>query len=596
MSTKIRALLWEELRTGGVIAGWCVLVGMSCLMGIRAYDAGWQLNDTAAMLISLGSVLLLTVLVMARTGNSGQLRTGFSERILLLPMDTWRMVGFILLFRTTLILGAAVLMIGACHLLFGEGPVWIFVLLLPALYLAWQGLDWLRRPQPVVSTLGSLILIAALYVGYSAAEGTLDNATAFPLSWLGGGILLLLVGAATFPLSVAEVNLTRHGERMWRTIRVKAPEALPLPAVKHFLSPRWALLWQFLRKDGLHLPLYVGALGLCLLVGVMVVSAFTPPDSDTIWTLEWAAWLILPFVSVAWSVRHGGVGMQRSVRPSLGAQLYPISTAEQTVVRLWGHGMVLLLTWGVLLLLSNAAFFSAHDGLAWRIVGGSLAAGESSVREILNFRLAVPIVALLAAWGLMVGPTRLFTCGIAVVATPFALNMLYKAVYDQPAPPFFALAFALLIPLVGGGFLWAWKRGLVPRQHLFGCTATWLVTALLVYPIGQTGVSKIEWSSLLLALTAGAVVVLPYPALLLDIHRRRHGEDSPIHEGHAGCTTWKLTPALRIAVWLVLATALGMAGWLHWPAPPRLCRDAARSGQTGDTRRLGELLRADSEK
>ena len=41
MNTKIRALIWEELRTGGVIAGWCTGMALVVLVLMRLLE-GWE--------------------------------------------------------------------------------------------------------------------------------------------------------------------------------------------------------------------------------------------------------------------------------------------------------------------------------------------------------------------------------------------------------------------------------------------------------------------------------------------------------------------------------------------------------------------------
>ena len=667
MSPKLRALIWEELRTGGVVAGWCVLVTALCLASARVTE-GWELHwgfaRPVALTLSLLPLVLLAFLLLYRTGNSGALTGGFSGRILLLPVETWKLAGLSLFVRAAL-LGAATLAVTlACRALFsGNGPAWILLLLLPGFFLGAQALDWLRRPNPLAAGFGLIaLLVASAFLLAPGIAPRLRLDTAFlpagaAFAWL------VVLGGVSFAVSLAAAERTRRGARTHLSLRFVVPEAMPLPGwkVEHgFRSPRWALVWRFLRKDGFVLPLFAIALGAVAGPGSFVLMNYDL-DGHTLvqvllnWNmwltvLDWGVWPVFALAALVWGGLRGGAGLQRGDRPSLTDYLYPVSTAEMAVTRLWGYGLALGTTWLVALLLSTLGFALMDNGLAWRIWYGSLAAGESSLRELLASRLMLPLVILIGAWVLTAIRTRLvaWILGLVVlyVTTIFLSHMVLR--WREPDSPMilllpfiltlggtvglmvwtkrstraprwvaaawgvpFALAIAvgggtglrrdieMLIPWIPVAFIitgtlvaivWSWRRGVMPARHALGCGMAWIATILLAYPFGQWQLSGIDRPSLLLATMFGALAVLPYPALLLDLHRRRHQDDTPIDSAdHALRTGWGLPPALQRAAYALLVLAGLAAAWLCWPSDPAYIAALRAQGQPATNADLATL-------
>lgn len=677
MSTKIRALLWEELRTGGIIAAWCSLVGFLCLSFIRLNLPGdkWDYTSAPAMALTFGTNLTIVLLLLYRTGNSGGLTGGFSGRILLLPIETSHAVGVILMLRGLLVFAASVASFSGCRLLFGHGPLWVFCLLLPALYLLVQGLDWLRRSMPLVAVLGFVALLVSLagaYLGVTRVMGSFHGSGAieyvlysledvfistkpFPLSVPGAAVLLALSAAMVYGVSIVGVNLSRRGERR-RKLRFALPDAVPLPGLSGlhgFRSARWAQLWWFLRKDGALLPAVAAAVGVVVVVGIFAVTYFRwTPEAQSkfpvygndpqasmrfpLFTLEWAVWPVLLVAITLWGGLRGGAGLQRGVRPSLTETLYPMSAADQTVVRLWGHAIVLGVTWLIALIISNAAFLLSDHALAWRIYADGWAAGETNLREILESRLLLPIVILLAAWALMALRTRLVACffwvlflfgciegmsfdtlprsgmewevylcllGFLFVVVGGAALWMVRRGWIRPwhgavvlitsllatIPPVtnrsaiactqWALV-ALILALTSAALIWAWRRGLIPRRHLVGCAAAWVLMTLFAYPFGYWQLSGMDRQSLFMATAFGALLVFPYPALLIDLHRRRHGDDTPeAPSDHDAATTWGFSPRARAVLGVALAVLCLATVWLRWPAKPVYIETLRAQGQ-----------------
>jgi len=83
--------------------------------------------------------------------------------------------------------------------------------------------------------------------------------------------------------------------------------------------------------------------------------------------LDWGVWPVFILSVLLWASMRGGAGIQRGVRPVLTEVLYPVSSADMTVTRLWGYGIVVVGTWLAAFVLSNVGFFLGDEGLAWRI-------------------------------------------------------------------------------------------------------------------------------------------------------------------------------------------------------------------------------------
>lgn len=675
MNTKIRALLWEECRTGGVIAAWTALVGILAMLAIRLFEENWQFVSAPVMSIALGTALVATLLLLYRTGNSGHLTGGFSGRILLLPVETARAVACIMAMRALQVAAASGLTFAACHGIFGFGPPWILLLLLPALYLIVQCLDWLRRPLPVVAAAGLAALVVALALGYAAVtqytgaadEGNLFERLFYTLGevstghasapagvWFATAAFLAITAAVTYGIALVGVRLARCGERRQAGLRLRLPEAVSLPFGPRghtFASGRWAYLWRFLRKDGALFPLGVLALLIVHLLGGFILSYVvgTVGDSevrisgDTVF--EVATWIAFVLAALIWGGLRGGVGLQRGVRPSLTEYLYPMTSADMTATRLWGHALILGSTWLVLFVLWNIAFLTADDALAWRIYTQACAAGETDLREIIQTRLPIPLMALVVSWVFLTIRTRLSAWligGAAALAAVSAFSWLLLEDLSRGVACLIIATLALLIatgyaawhlgryhtmpwrglglavPIVAAAFLgvfsdppfylpgwvaahlvilapaaaviWAWWRGLVPRLALLLCGGVWIAAVLALYPYGWWILAGIDRVAVFYGLVAGSLVVFPYPALLIDIHRRRHLDDTPQDPAqHRHRTPWRLAPTTRIVVGAVLVALLLGAVWYRWPATPPYIENRRAEGKPATVADLAEV-------
>ncbi len=646
MNTKIRALLWEEFRTGGVITAGCALAATLVMLYLRIFETGdtpWSYHAPPAIGLSLGAPLLLSLLLLFRRNNEGGLSGGYSRRLLLLPVETRYLVACSLFSRTLFVGLLTVLMIGLCHALYGHGPSWVLAFLLPALYVFIQGLDWLYRPAPWLTWCVAIVTPILVTIECMVSEIGLGDMDEVTLSVSSGAFTLIVALAVVFAVSCRSVGWTRKGAILNTKNGISLPAALPLPGwserITHH-SPRWAYLWHFLRKDGAYLPIIAILLG-CLLVGALIAIVIVIEGFDSTFTLFLLGWFIWPlFVLLVglWAMLRGGGALQRGIRNPLTEFLYPLRTADMVTTRLLGQGLVLAITWIFFLAISTATLLFAEDGLTWRIYTDAWQAGELSLREISNLQLLVPLLALLVAWWAMALRTRLMACFFgALVILGSLLGLCDAATYPVVDPDDFAMTlvllwvasllvlgysiwklrkqskwliriaavvtiilsalaltatdrsfeqvvtWALLLLLVttaSASVGWAWWRGIMSTKHLWGTLVAGILVTLFSYPFGHWIYSGIDPDGLLFALAAGALAVFPYPALLLDLHRQRHDEDSTVRtESPDAPTSWKLSPAQR-ALTVGMASALGgWALWYSWPAEPAYREALRRQGQ-----------------
>lgn len=634
MNSKIRALLWEEFRTGGVVTVACAVAATLSMVYVwfETADTSWSYQEPAAMGLSLGAPLLLSLLLLFRRNNEGGLSGGYSRRLLLLPVETRYLVACSLFSRTLFVSVLSLFMIGLCHALYGHGPSWVLAFLLPALYVFIQGLDWLYRPAPWLTWCVAIVTPILVTIEFMVSEIGLGDMDEVTLSVSSGAFTLIVALAVVFAVSCRSVGWTRKGAILNTKNGISLPAALPLPGwserITHH-SPRWAYLWHFLRKDGGYLPTIAIVLG-CLLTGGVFAAHSMAKAIDDEFLLAFFSWFIWPLfilLTGLWAMLRGGGALQRGIRTPLTDYLYPLRTADMVTTRLLGQGLVLAITWIFFLAISTAILLFAEDGLTWRIYTDAWQAGELSLREISNLQLLVPLLALLVAWWAMALRTRLMACFFgALVILWSLLGLCDVATYSIEAPDDFAMTlvllwvasllilgysiwilrkqskwliriaafvtiilsalaltatdhsfeqvvtWALLLLLVttaSASVGWAWWRGIMPTKHVVVALTSGALVTLFSYPFGHWIYSGIDPDGLLFALAAGALAVFPYPALLLDLHRQRHDEDSTVRtESPDAPTSWKLSPAQRVLT-VGLASALGVwALWYSWPAEP----------------------------
>lgn len=623
MNSKVRALIWEECRTGGVIAAWCLACGS--VLVILFFISLWTywsmgLYETyeSALFVTVCVPLVACLLVTLNPANTGHLRGGFSERILRLPVGTSAAVLAVLLSRLIMVLAVATGMTAVCRHVFGWGPDprMILVFLVAELYLIIQTLDWLRGPAPLLS-LGCGGGMLVWLFAYRATEHRWPWVGFFEASYpVSMGVFVASLLAA-YVISVSAVRATRCGQRMAPLVAVSL-EGLSFfggrLSRKPFRSPVAARVWFEMRRTGAYLPVMVVLyLFLAVLARWLVILSGPPsekfPSRDTpyftlgpsialssVWLFEIMPYAALVLAVFSWAPLF--LGMTRKSRTSMFPFLQPIRTAQIVQARLIAAGTCLGMALLAIAVMSSISFLLGHDGIAGNFIFGALAHGETNLREVLAYLLGLPILVGLASWiGLSVGTRASAVLGAMVMVVFFAVGVA-EWIENKWIPPvalvgsWFLVLF--LIALTGGTAFSAWRRGLVSGKSLAVCGAVWAGVALFLYPFSSLMVNGrlLSVGGLYGCVGIGALVLLPYFALVLDVNRRRHGADvfaNPHqHQSPRTCSAGILPasvgreeqmhagrmPALQVLMrarvmrWGVVAVVIAFLAWLRWPSEP----------------------------
>ena len=601
MNTKIRALLWEELRVGGAIAGTCSLVGLVGQLAMafgaigRPGEYGWHHVASAALTFTLGVPLMTALLLILNTANSGHLESGFSRRILRLPVDTWSTVLVVLLTRLIEVLAVSAFMTALCWALFLHGPGTRAVFLVAGIYLFVQVLDWARAVAALLVPVAFLAALGALleYVGGMETWGRVlassDGVTpAFLLSFA-------LSVALAYAVSMVLVRQTRRGKRLSLLSVGSFDAVMCIPALerrKPFASPLGAQIWFELRRAGWFFPAMVLVFWL---VGngarwlVMRSYVMKPGDAhdfrllDPLWTFE-----ILPFVALllaafAWTLRTGsrpGKG-----RPAVFPLRQPITKAQMAQARLVAAAVNLGLALAVIAAVSATSFLLADDGQIRRLIAEALAHGEIGLREVAGILLGPPLLAGLLAWVIMglskglrwpPGMAELIGMCAAILVVAVLLDVGWAGQRSRAlaqALILLMLWLAMLSPtlLLGEGLLTTWRRRLMSKRSFLVCAVLWTLFTVAFFPFSATHDQARPTVLFLVSLALGALVVLPYVNATIELSRRGPREPAPAenpdqhrrvarraYNGRAG--------VMAIAALVALLVALA---WIRWPQEPR---------------------------
>ena len=604
MSTRVRALLWEECRTGGVIALWCLFCGLllifmvflDCVLRTLRWTDACETAVFVAVSASLFPALLLTL----TAANSGHLTGGFSERTLRLPVTTFTAVSVALLTRLVMVFIVACGLSVLCLALFEQGPTVHTVLLVATFYLVIQTLDWLRGPAPWISLacigLGSISVFAYTLAGRRATwTGLIET---------GHGSSLLIFVATLLPayaVSLWAVRATRCGERLTpalpTSIEGMSFVSWSVPQ-RPFSSPLSARVWFDLRRTGIYVPVlfFIVWLGLSLSIWMAEYIDHASSEEAISTFVRPLVFEVMPYFAAFFAISaYAGLSgkVSSKSRVSLFPYLQPVTAAEMAQARLLAAAVCMGLLFLFVIVISNASFLLQSDAFAMDVLRGSLAHGETNIKELLAYFLGLPIFVGLTCWICLSAGTR--TGGIlgGCLAARLLLELLAHTAEEKWLHLFAPIATWLLILLViavavGAAFA-AWNRGLVSGRSLAMGAALWAALALFLYPLSslmQPGpVFSIGASVACLAISA--LAILPYFAIVLDLNRRRHGADvvgNPAQHrradrGEAGgplpaaalCQkSGDHRPASlrRVLRWGALVGAVIFLAWIRWPSEP----------------------------
>ena len=582
MNPKIRALLWEELRVGGVIAGAFLALGLIPLISIYLHSGrggmAWQDTCTLGVGLSLFIPLFAGTLLTLTTSNTGDLKGGFSPRILLLPVDTWQTVAVSLVTRTLLVAALAAALFGLCRVFFDHGPGVRGAILVAEIYLLIQTLEWARRPAPIPVLLIVTVALGAAAITLPVGGDPDWSVTKAASSSFSSVFALVLVGGAAYGISLAATRATRHGQRVGRAVAFRFPDAVSIPlrtADKPFASPMAAQVWFELRTSALFLPLMAAGAWLLGVAGLWLIDVVEQyPMGDHFALTTTHAFEILPFVAVVfgtilWAGVYGGAGLRRRSREDVFRYLQPMTAADMAKARLIAAGAALVVTLTVAAAVSSCALLFGHGGIAGRLLLEAIRHGETTVREVLALFLGIPLIVGLVCWGCTgrsQGQSWVYIIGVLGLEMVIALGNAWG---DQTAR-MLLLPFTLLVAVTAGLLFWAYWRGLLAMRHVLKCVLAWAAVTLAFYPFSMDlPEGGFVCGALVCSVALGALTVLPYVALVCALARRRHGgdgvQDGSQHAARGSAT--RMTPR-RMAAWVAVSLAVLFIGWLRWPAEP----------------------------
>lgn len=601
MDPKCRALLWEELRVGGAIASVCTAAGVLLLAVtplVRGISYKWVSERYPIAALVLGIPLLVSFLLILRVGNSGHLTTGFSPRILLLPVETSTMVCIAVLSRFLLVLFATLAMAAPYHVLYHKELAMELVLVPALFYLCLQTLDWLSSPMPLVAAPGAFVATGLTgYIffvthGIAWRPGLSDAAK---LSALAG--FLSLSWVTGFAVSLWAVELSRGGHRMG-SITLAVPRSVRLTrrsGRQRFYSAFSALVWYEFRSLAVFLPALTAVLWAVIGLALLGAWLFTRGNQhmydigfsniyfyisniwykiayniSASWNLLRPSFMALLVASACCGIARSTAGWRKKDRRPSVRWLYPVTSAELAAARLAGTALVLVPLVFALTILSNAFLFLPNAGGAIHFFYSAVQTGEASCRELLAFFLGVPILYGFVAWVLLSADCLFLAFWIPFVVAVDLLASVLGEIAGHSAQPEIDWFFAgLPIVFAGGMLLRALRRGVLSYRHVLMCLVAWAAVAAFFYPYRTLGASEVSLPALYLCVSAGALVVLSYPAAALRLQRIRHGENVAANAAEHGRRPRGTRPLSRRA--LAVLAGLGCAGflvWLRWPAEP----------------------------
>jgi hypothetical protein len=617
-------LMWDEWRTGGIIAVVALITGVFALGWIRL-DASfgqwhyiwspvnWHYIGNSVMGGTVTPALVLAVSLVFGLGNSGNMSGGFSNRVLRLPVATRVAVAVALVMRTTLL----VALLLALHWLslrwFGNAPPLEYSVFVVEAYLLLQLLDWTRTVVSGLVTfvflpLAAILFTIALRLGRSEIVDLVRNGSLFqPLT----AVILL---AGVYVLGVPLVHAVRTGRRWGAPELWEWPRRLPWPTfigAARFSTPQAALMWSDWRRVSCYLLLiFVGLIFLPaapLLLGVVIPEAqsLNPPQSPFLLLRYLPGMALLAACLVAGLIgalkRHGTAGYP---------YVLPVTVQDIARARLMANGRVFVPLLGVMALCSFATGLLG-GGRPLALFLETWRAGELYPQDIVWFFMAPVVGAGLIGWAALTITSRLIVGYIVACVASMLLLIFLRDIPGGISPVY--VGGVLALPL------WAWvdtwRRGLVTGRTVAKAGLWWIALSILVLPRDPLNVHA-DAGTLLEAAALGALGPLPFVALLRGIARMRHGglpkrrprgavfcdEKRAASQGQTrpllrrwvspallGRLTYfsakipsvaspnpivipslrgiSVTPSTR-ARWIAVIIALVFLAWLKWPAEP----------------------------
>ena len=619
MNSRVRALVWEEVRVGGLLVAECLVVGVLLLLRLRMSHSPyfpWRDIVWISGYISMAIPLLCALLLVLNIRNSGHLGGGFSRRILRMPVGTTAAVTTSMAIRLMEVMGLCMALLMAIRLLVGESPGWRTVFIVGMVYMLAQVVDWVRALATGLVFL-LVVVLTALVLQYTGRwvwlfdfVNAMDNAN----------LAVFLVGfagvtGACYAVSLAAVNRTRLGWRVDPSMGAPLAELLRLhrlQGVGVFSSPQAAQYWYELRRTRLLLFQVTVGLFVAGTVGYVVVEWLNTgvPDkyqeflgkslASPIVT-ELIPLVALLVASVAWRLQSSWIGWRESRQLATGwTARHPVTKAQAARARMAVAACNLGLTLGAIAVLHITTFLLCDNAAVLRLLGDAWGLGATSPREMTAFLLGPILLAGLLAWVIM----HLSTGMVAYALTLLTGKLFYDYllldadfIHGKTEHPHtlaldsgFMLALTLLFPVVLYlvSLAVVLFLGRVRLRAALLSLALWLGLALSLYPFSMT-VPELSVPTLAgFCLGMAALAVMCWPNTVL-----RHGaalrtglrRESPAQHAR---TAVAVPAGRRMFQGALLVLFCAGVAWMRWPAEPAAQRMLRQQGNPSDFTELND--------
>jgi hypothetical protein len=609
--SKVKALVWEECRVGGVIALGCVALDVLLMVAYRlqlqvTYVGGIESVGYFAM--SLGVPILMAVSMTMNPNHKGYLSGGYPQRILQLPIPTYLPVAVSLAARLLFMVGATTLIVLISKTIFTDGFAYALVLVAMLVFLAVQLIDWLRGPLSGLTSFVALsgLAVAAYILVFSSSNNVARSITVWITDPIGHEVAGALVVSALllvciFLMSIVAVGTARKGRRYgvpeiwtWHKVFNFGSSGRIAP----FESPLTARIWLEFRRSGFILPIVTGFLCVVLYVGLRLYRGDPTPGTEGrnayLTALVPVAALLIGALSH--TIKTNVLPFRRSKGMSGYTFLQPYTTEQIAYARIVSNAIQLALTLAVVMFLH---FNLPGVGFFLEAIPEALAMGTTSMREVIWIALGRSVAIGLVAWVLMAASTRLVLLNVLAlpvlsVLTFFGRGLAVLQGHWMRFGEVLTLAVsAFLIFVCAVTFFRLIRKNMVSKHMAAFWIGLWgvlgcLIAVRSVVSLNTMGVPMIWQASMVfVSLGLASSIPLPFLATILDVHKKRHSasprQDSTVIEKPM---TWNtLSHAQKVRASL-LGAAIAFAVFMAWPSRPAYQKLRAETGRVSSVAEL----------
>ncbi|MBI2421909.1 MAG: hypothetical protein HYV27_03685 [Candidatus Hydrogenedentes bacterium] len=584
MGEKVKALLWEECRVGGAIAGLSLVFGVLTIMGFRlVMDASAAHRDPEWYLfLVLLAPALVALLLILNPDHLGILRGGYAQRVLRLPVPTALAVGISLCSRTVFVALVTLISLSVAAWIFSEPPEFRAILLIGIIYLAVQLIDWLRQPISGLSSAVLAMIGLCLLSVFPRWDSSLREVAEI---WAGFGdrslpdILMYLLFAllATLAVAIPAVSATRVGRR-WGIPEVwEWPGRIALRGAMRrtpFISPVSAQVWYDLRRTGWILPATT-LMGCGLAFALPWMVDFQKLDSSEFQDfVRFCPFMGVLLGAVAQGTRSGIGEIRRRSGAAGYAYLRPLTSSHFAHARVLANLVSLL---PALAVATTLHFWIINGSFFTFVYREALIRDVGSMREVVWGLTGRGLLFGLLAWALLSLANRFVIGSVFGACTIYVISRIAFDIFNDSFRSSYALVpvALFLIGCVAMSLFRVWRLRLISTRAVLLWTALWLLAAWTLHGASQSAVDDLSpnflWVLLghLVCIGLAALVPLPYLAALFDIRRHRHGvaqEQDPAQHAQAPLLFgrgWHRCIMSGVALLVVVG-----AVWLGWPARP----------------------------